>query len=292
MHLDTSKREHDPKLRIKKSSDSLETYLDDIKKTRFLTLQEECDLGTRIQKGDKSAVNTLVEANLKFVVAVCRNYRHQGLSMGDLINEGNLGLIRAAHRFDASLNLRFISYAVWWIRQNILAALADQARILRISPVKVGVIQKIGKANQRLEQKLGRSPRMDEVAEELGLSELEIAECLQLSSPPLSISRPSVDDGADPLEERLEDKEAVRSDKDALLSLLGKNMAKVLATLDEQEENVIRLYYGIGREAAMSLDEIAVRYGVSGERIRQIKTKALERLRHPSRKERLDPFQE
>ncbi|MDB5104939.1 MAG: polymerase primary sigma factor [Fibrobacteres bacterium] len=273
---------------LPKNRDSLEMYLGDIKKAKTLSLEEEAALATRIQAGDMRAVNQLVQANLKFVVAVCRNYRFQGLSMGDLINEGNLGLLRAAQRFDGGMNFKFISYAVWWIRQGILTALAEQSRVLKLSAGKVGVIAKIGKANQRLEQKLGRSPSMAEVAEELGLSEVEINECLQLAAAPMSLNKPILGDGEGALEDVLEDKEADRPDKEVLQALSGKNLVDVLATLEEQEADVLKLYYGIGRESSETLEEIAARYGVTRERVRQIKAKALERLRHPTRMGRLN----
>lgn len=274
-----------------RDNDSLSLYLNDIKNVKTLTLKEEGELAVRIQQGDKKALQILVEANLKFVVAVCRNYQYQGLSMGDLINEGNLGLMRAAQRFDASMEYKFISYAVWWIRQGILTALAEQSRIMKISAGKVGVMHKIGKASQKLEQKLGRTPRLGEVAESMGLSELEVTECLQLASSPLSLNKPTPGEEEGSLEECLEDKETEGPDKRAIHSLLKQNIAGLLETLDEREQMVLRLYYGIGRESSETMEEIAQRFGMTRERIRQIKAKALERLRHPSRISRLSQFQ-
>lgn len=277
---------------IPRSSDSLQIYIRDISRARSLSMAEEAVLAARIRQGDKEAMKTLVQANLRFVVAVCRNYQHQGLSMGDLINEGNLGLIRAAQRFDETMNFKFISYAVWWIRQGILSALADQSRVMKVSLGRVGVIHKIGKANQKLEQSLGRPPRVDELADVLGLTEVEITECLQLAAAPLSLNRPVQPDGEGPLEDILEDKESDKPNKEAILSLLGKNLEEMLAGLDEREEGVIRLYYGIGRESTETLEEIAARYSLTRERVRQIKARALERLRHPSRIGKLDQFLE
>jgi RNA polymerase primary sigma factor len=274
-----------------KDNDSLSLYLSDIKKARTLTIKEEGELATRIQQGDKKALQTLVEANLKFVVAVCRNYQYQGLSMGDLINEGNLGLMRAAQRFDASMEFKFISYAVWWIRQGILTALAEQSRVLKISAGKVGVMHRIGKASQKLEQQLGRTPRLDEVAEAMDITELEITECLQLASPPLSLNKPTPGEAEGNLEECLEDKESDGPDKTAIHDLLKQNIGELLETLDEREQTVLRLYYGIGRECSETMGEIAQRFGMTRERIRQIKAKALERLRHPSRIQKLTRFQ-
>jgi len=279
------------KLDFVKDNDALSLYLNDIKKAKTLTLKEEGELAIRIQQGDKRAINTLVEANLKFVVAVCRNYQYQGLSMGDLINEGNLGLLRAAKRFDGSMQFKFISYAVWWIRQGILTALAEQSRIMKISAGKVGVIHKIGKASQRLEQRLGRPPRLDEVADEMKLTEMEVTESLQLASTPLSINKPVPGEADGILEDFLEDTESPGADKDAMHSLLKGNLNELLGTLDEREEQVLRLYYGIGRESSDTLEEIAQRFGLTRERVRQIKAKALERLRHPSRISRLNQYQ-
>jgi RNA polymerase primary sigma factor len=279
------------KLEFVKDNDALSLYLNDIKKAKTLTLKEEGELATRIQQGDTKAINTLVEANLKFVVAVCRNYQYQGLSMSDLINEGNLGLLRAAKRFDGSMQFKFISYAVWWIRQGILTALAEQSRIMKISAGKVGVIHKIGKASQRLEQKLGRTPRLDEVAEEMDLTEMEVTESLQLASTPLSLNKPVPGESEGVLEDFLEDTESPAVDKTAVHGLLQNNLKELLGSLDEREEQVLRLYYGIGRECSDTLEEIAQRFGLTRERVRQIKAKALERLRHPSRIARLAQFQ-
>src|SRR5690606_14415373 len=206
-------------------------------------------------------------------------------------NEGNLGLLRAAKRFDGSLQFKFISYAVWWIRQGILTALAEQSRIMKISAGKVGVIHKIGKASQRLEQRLGRPPRLDEVADEMKLTEMEVTESLQLASTPLSINKPVPGEADGILEDFLEDTESPGADKDAMHSLLKGNLNELLGTLDEREEQVLRLYYGIGRESSDTLEEIAQRFGLTRERVRQIKAKALERLRHPSRISRLNQYQ-
>jgi RNA polymerase primary sigma factor len=233
-----------------KDNDSLTLYLNDIKKAKTLTMKEEGELAARIQQGDKKALQTLVEANLKFVVAVCRNYQHQGLSMGDLINEGNLGLMRAAQRFDASMEYKFISYAVWWIRQGILTALAEQSRILKISAGKVGVMHKIGKASQKLEQRLGRAPRLDEVAEAMDITEFEVTECLQLASSPLSLNKPAPGEEEGSLEECLEDKDSDGPDRAAIHDLLKQSIGELLEDLDEREQTVLKLYFGIGRECS------------------------------------------
>lgn len=262
---------------------ALAAYMVDIKRAKTLTLAEEQALAIRIKNGDKQALNALVEANLKFVVSVCRNYQNQGMPLGDLINEGNLGLMRAAQRFDGSMNFKFISYAVWWIRQCILMALAEQSRVMNISPAKVGVIHRIGKASRKLEQKLGRQPIISEVAEEMGLTEKEVAECLQLASTPISLNRPPKGEDESNFEEVIPDTNAVGPDEAALKSLFSKSMDGVLKTLDEREEQVLRLYFGLGTQAAMTLTEIADRMELTRERIRQIKEKGLEKLRHPTR---------
>jgi RNA polymerase primary sigma factor len=262
---------------------ALAAYMLDIKRAKTLTLAEEQALAIRIKGGDKQALNALVEANLKFVVSVCRNYQHQGMPLGDLINEGNLGLMRAAQRFDGSLNFKFISYAVWWIRQSILMALAEQSRVMNISPAKVGVIHRIGKASRKLEQKLGRQPSLSEVAEEMGLTEKEVAECLQLAATPISLNRPPRSEEEPNFEEVIPDTNAVGPDEEALKSLFSKSMDGVLKTLDEREEQVLRLYFGIGTQGAMTLTEIAERLELTRERIRQIKEKGLGKLRHPTR---------
>lgn len=269
---------------------ALNAYLADIKGAKTLTLSEEQALAIRIQQGDKKAMNTLVEANLKFVVAVCRNYQYQGLPMGDLINEGNLGLIRAAKRFDGSMNFKFISYAVWWIRQGILTALAEQSRVMNISAGKITVMHKIGKASRKLEQTLGRTPSMGEVSETMGMTEMEVSECLQLAASPLSLSRPAGGEEDGNLEECLADTESPAADEPALKSLLVKNMSGLLGTLDEREAAVIKLYYGIGSQGTSTLSEIADRFDLTRERIRQIKEKALQKMRHPSRVKHLAPF--
>jgi RNA polymerase primary sigma factor len=282
-------------LKFVNSDDAITAYLAEIKHIKSLTMEEERTLAYRIQKGGpdgREALNALVQANLKFVVAVCRNYQHQGLPMGDLINEGNLGLMRAAQRFDASMNYKFISYAVWWIRQGILAALAEQSRVLRIAPSKVTEFQKIGRASQKLEQELGRQPTLSELAERMGMSDAELNECLQLASHPVSIHTPQTEEEDGTLENVLEDKDSESPDKSTREHLLKDSMAKLLDTLDEREAEILRLYYGLGRPTSLTLEEIARRFDLTRERVRQLKTRALERLRHPSRMPKLNKFRD
>lgn len=285
-----AKPSRNKRLEFVKDEDALTAYLNDIKNAKTLTMAEEQILAARILKGDKKAIHILVEANLKFVVAVCRNYRYQGMSMGDLINEGNLGLIKAAKRFDASLNFKFISYAVWWIRQGILTALAEQSRVVNISPGRVGVIQKIGKASKKLSQTLGRLPTMGEVAEEMELTEKEVVECLHLASSPLSMNRPVGGEEDGNLEDCLPDTHSESTDDAALKVILSRSMEGMLGTLDDREEKVLRLFYGIGSQGTSTLKEIADRFDLTRERIRQIKEKALQKLRHPSRVNQLAAF--
>jgi RNA polymerase primary sigma factor len=277
---------------IPDSGDSLERYLRDIRKEATLSLAEEEALSVRIKQGDMRAVNILVQANLKFVVAVCRNYRNQGLPLGDLINEGNLGMLKAAKRFDGGMKFKFISYAVWWVRQAILTALAEQARVLRLSTGKVNMISSVGKAGHRLEQKLGRAPSMLEIGEELGMTELGVCECLQLSAAPVSLTKPIFQDGDAAMEDLLEDRDGERPDAEIRRNLSGKNIAAVLNELEGREKEIIELYYGIGRECSDSLVDIGNRFGITRERVRQIKSQALKRLRLPARLERLSRFRD
>lgn len=256
-------------------------YFREIKGSRSLTLKEEVALGNEIRKGNKKAVNILVQANLKFVVAVCRNYLNRGLPLGDLINEGNLGLIRAAHRFDGAANFKFISYAVWWIRQGILTALAEQSRSLNVSTSRVEAIRKIGLATRVLEQRNHRAPNEAELMEATGHSATVIRECRMIAAPPLSFNRPPAEGGSSNFEDLLEDKAAERPDQAVADHLIGKRLDGMLDGLGEREQLVLRLHFGIGCGTAYSLRDIGARLALSRERIRQIKDKALKRLKKP-----------
>jgi RNA polymerase primary sigma factor len=281
----------DKALSFLREDDPLAAYYNDIKRNKSLTLAEEQALAARIQQGDRQAINALVQANLRFVVAVCRNYRHQGLSMGDLINEGNLGLIRAARKFDASLNFKFISYAVWWIRQAILTALAEQSRPLNISAGRITAMQRVGKASRKLEQRLGRQPLLGEVAEAMGKTEMEITECVQLGSASLSLSSPIPGDPGSTLMDCMQDENAQKADAGARQFLLSGSMQEAIAGLDDREAKILRMYYGFGGKATRTLREIADHLGITRERVRQIKAGAIQRLRHPSRVRKLAAFQ-
>lgn len=259
--------------------DGLDAYCREIKQYRSLTIREEQALGREIQNGNKRAVKELVQANLKFVVAVCRNYAARGLPFGDLINEGNLGLMRAAQRYDSSMDFKFISYAVWWIRQGILAALAEQTRSFTVSTSRVELIRKLSAASRKLEQSLHRPPSVEELAEATGHGVAIILACRMISASPLSLSwRPNPEGSGDP-ENSLEDKSSDRPDRAALLHLLGKRVDVMLARLEERERLVVKLYYGIGYEAQSSLEDIGNRLHLTRERIRQIKDLALKKLR-------------
>ena len=261
-------------------------YFSQIKHLQKLTRKEELFLSNQIKAGDKGALKILVEANLKFVVAVCKNYRNQGMPFGDLISEGNLGLIKAAKRFDGNAGCRFISYAVWWIRQGILTALAEQSRFLNISPGRIGFIRQVGKATQKLTQTLGREPGEEEVAEHLGMDEQLVKECIRLTCPPKSLSG-SMTGETQSLEETLKDEYGERSDRNAHNHLLKKSMAKVLDQMDERKAQVLRMSFGIGFGTTYTLKEISEKLDLSRERVRQIKSSSIELLRHPSKRRQL-----
>ena len=268
----------------------LTLYLREIGKTRNLTLGEEADMALRIRQGDRRALNKLINANLKFVVSVCRNYQNQGLPLTDLINEGNLGLIRAAKRFDETKQFKFISYAVWWIRQAILSALAEQSRILNVPLNRVSTIHRLGKSSAQLEQKLGRSLSPSELSYHLSLEESDVRECLQLSANPLSLDSPLQSDEEGKVGDLLKDENAESPDEPVLMGSLRNEVRHVLGTLDNREEVVMRLYFGIGVDTGYTLEEIGLRFNLTRERVRQIKEKALKRLKHSTRSKRLSAF--
>lgn len=278
-------------LRFLGDENGLSLYLREISRSKNLSLDEEAGLALRIRQGDRRALNKLITANLKFVVSVCRNYQNQGLPLTDLINEGNLGLIRAAKRFDETKHFKFISYAVWWIRQAILQALAEQSRIINIPLNRVSAIHRIGKAGIRLEQKLGRSVSPMELSGHLSLQESEITECVQLSSNPVSLEAPLQTDEEGRLGDVLKDEKCESPEEPVMRDNLRNEVRNVLGTLGQREEEVVRLYFGIGVDTGYTLEEIGVRFNLTRERVRQIKEKALKRLKHSSRSKRLSAFQ-
>jgi RNA polymerase primary sigma factor len=266
---------------------SLALYLKEIGKNKTLTAEEEAAVAVRIRKGDRKALEKLVKANLRFVVSVARNYQNQGLPLSDLINEGNFGLIRAAKRFDEKKNFKFISYAVWWIRQAILQALAEQSRIIKLPLNRVGTIHKIGKAQCKLEQKYRRLPAIEEIAIELSIDEEEVRETIKIGNNHLSLDAPLLHGEDSKLMDLLGDDCREPPDDGIIEISLQEEINQTLDTLSEREKEVIKLYFGIGEETAHSLDEIGQRFNLTRERARQIKEKALRRLKHSSRSQRL-----
>ena len=261
---------------------SLALYLKEIGKNRTLSVEEEASLARRIHKGDRKALEKLVKANLRFVVSVARNYQNQGLALSDLINEGNLGLMRAARRFDEGKNFKFISYAVWWIRQSILQALAEQSRIVKLPLNRVGTIHKIGKIQCRLEQKYGRTPDSEEIASELSIQVSEVRETLKIGNSHLSLDVPLKSNEDVRYIDTLTNSEQELPDAGLMEVSLLEEINKTLDMLSEREKEVIRLYFGIGEETAHTLEEIGQRFNLTRERARQIKEKALCRLKHSS----------
>ncbi len=262
---------------------NLGIYLREIAKHKALSPDEEADTARKIRLGDKKAVERLVKANLRFVVSVARNYQNQGMPLADLINEGNLGLIRAAYRFDEKKNFKFISYAVWWIRQAILQGLADHSRIVKIPLNRVATIHKIGKARAKLEQKYRRLPNDSEVAAELGLEETEVAGTMQISNRHASLDAPIRDDNGGTLIDILRDEEQDNADDDATKGSLNDEVEKILEILTDRERNVVRMYFGIGEDTNYTLEEIGEQSGITRERVRQIKDAALKKLKRSNR---------
>ncbi|GBU23187.1 RNA polymerase sigma factor rpoD [Fibrobacteres bacterium R8-0-B4] len=269
---------------------SLNLYLKEISKYKTLPIEEEADLAKRIRDGDRSALDKLVKSNLRFVVSVSRNYQNQGLPLVDLINEGNLGLIRAAKRFDEKKNFRFISYAVWWIRQAILQALAEQSRIVKLPLNRVSAIHKIGMVQSRLEQKLSRIPNVYEIAEELRIEPHDVQEAVKIGNSHFSLDAPLQSGDDSKLLDLLADDRAESPDHGVMNISLHSEVDTVLESLSEREREVVRLYFGIGEETAYTLEEIGIRFELTRERVRQIKEKAIKKLKHSSRTRKLNLY--
>ena len=274
-----------------RESQSLEKYLQEIGKVDLLTLDDEVDLAQRIREGDQIALEKLTKANLRFVVSVAKQYQNQGLSLSDLINEGNLGLIKAAQRFDETRGFKFISYAVWWIRQSILQALAEQSRIVRLPLNKVGSLNKINKAFSELEQTFEREPTAEELAEVLELQTSEVETTLGVAARHVSMDAPFVDGEDNSLLDVLENNNTDKTDgaleyKDSLRNEIERS----LSTLSERQKDVIKLYFGIGVEHPMSLEDIGIKFDLTRERVRQIKDKAINKLRTTSRSKLLKAY--
>ncbi len=274
-----------------RESQSLEKYLQEIGKVDLLTPEEEVDLAKRIKQGDQEALEKLTKANLRFVVSVAKQYQNQGLSLSDLINEGNLGLIKAAQRFDETRGFKFISYAVWWIRQSILQALAEQSRIVRLPLNKVGSLNKINKAFSELEQAFEREPSPEELAEMLEITTEEVETTLGVAARHVSMDAPFVDGEDNSLLDVLENGGTPGTDSFlAYGESLSKEINRSLGTLTDRQCDVIKLYFGIGVEHPMSLEDIGEKFGLTRERVRQIKDKAINKLRTKSRSKLLKHY--
>lgn len=274
-----------------RESQSLEKYLQEIGKVDLLTPEEEVDLAKRIKEGDQEALEKLTKANLRFVVSVAKQYQNQGLSLSDLINEGNLGLIKAAQRFDETRGFKFISYAVWWIRQSILQALAEQSRIVRLPLNKVGSLNKINRAFSELEQEFEREPSSEELADLLEIPTEEVETTLGVAARHVSMDAPFVDGEDNSLLDVLENSSTPMTDKKLEYGeSLRKEIERSLSTLTERQMDVIKLYFGIGVEHPMSLEDIGDKFGLTRERVRQIKDKAINKLRSASRSKLLKHY--
>lgn len=269
---------------------SLDKYLQEIGKVELITADEEVSLAQRIKQGDQAALEKLTKANLRFVVSVSKQYQNQGLSLPDLINEGNLGLIKAAQRFDETRGFKFISYAVWWIRQSILQALAEQSRIVRLPLNKIGSINKINKAYAQLEQQYEREPNADEIATLLEISENEVKESLKNSGRHVSMDAPLVQDEDNTMYDVLKSEENTTPDTGLLYESLRKEIERAVSTLTQREADVIRLYFGLNGSHPMTLEEIGEKFDLTRERVRQIKEKAIRRLKHTSRSKILKTY--
>nr|HAD50186.1 RNA polymerase subunit sigma [Algoriphagus sp.] len=265
-----------------RESQSLDKYLQEIGKVDLLTADEEVVLAKRIREGDQLALEKLTKANLRFVVSVAKQYQNQGLSLGDLINEGNLGLIKAAQRFDETRGFKFISYAVWWIRQSILQALAEQSRIVRLPLNRVGSLNKISKTFSELEQKFEREPSPEELAEVLEVTASEVVDTMKISGRHVSMDAPFVQGEENSLLDVLENDGDEKPDDGLMNDSLRKEVQRALSTLTQREADVITLYFGLNGEHAMTLEEIGEKFNLTRERVRQIKEKAIRRLRHTS----------
>jgi RNA polymerase primary sigma factor len=269
---------------------SLDKYLTDIGREDLITAEEEVKLAQRIKEGDEIALNKLVKANLRFVVSVSKQYQNQGLSLPDLINEGNVGLIKAARRFDETRGFKFISYAVWWIRQSILQALAEQSRIVRLPLNKIGSLNKINKATARLEQKHERTPNQKEIAEELDMTANEVKESMRNAGRHVSMDAPLIQDEDNTMYDVLKSDEAITPETGLLYESLRKEISRAVSTLTQRESDVVQLYFGLNIEHPMTLEEIGEKFDLTRERVRQIKEKAIRRLKHTSRSKILKSY--
>ena len=272
-----------------RESESLEKYLQEIGREDLLSTDEEVELAQRIRKGDRKALDKLTKANLRFVVSVAKQYQNQGLSLPDLINEGNLGLIKAAEKFDETRGFKFISYAVWWIRQSILQAIAEQSRIVRLPLNQVGSVNKINRMLNKFEQENERRPSVDEISEQIDLPEEKVGEAMLANTRHVSVDAPFVDGEDNSLLDVLVNDDAPLADRQLVLESLRAEISNVLQTLNDRERCVIKAFYGIG-EPEMTLEEIGNKYGLTRERVRQIKEKAIRRLRGNTKNQLLKSY--
>ena len=272
-----------------RESASLDKYLQEIGREELITVEEEVELAQRIKKGDQAALDKLTRANLRFVVSVAKQYQNQGISLPDLINEGNLGLIKAAEKFDETRGFKFISYAVWWIRQSILQALAEQSRIVRLPLNQVGSLNKINKALSQFEQQYERQPSPDELADMLEIPREKIADTLRVSGRHVSVDAPFVEGEDNSLRDVLVNNDSPNADKGLVNESLNTEIERALSTLTERERDIVKYFFGIGCQE-MTLEEIGEKFGLTRERVRQIKEKAIRRLRHSARSKLLKGY--
>ena len=272
-----------------RESASLDKYLQEIGREELVTPDEEVELAQRIRKGDQEALEKLTRANLRFVVSVAKQYQNQGLSLPDLINEGNLGLIKAAEKFDEPRGFKFISYAVWWIRQSILQALAEQSRIVRLPLNQVGSLNKINKALSKFEQEYERQPSNEELSEMIDVPKAKISDTLRVGSRHVSVDAPFVEGEDNSLLDVLPNDDSPSADKGLVNESLNTEIERALSTLTDREREIIKSFFGIGCQE-MTLEEIGERFGLTRERVRQIKEKAIRRLKSPSRSKLLKSY--
>ena len=274
-----------------RESQSLDKYLQEIGKVDLITSDVEVELAKRIREGDQIALEKLTKANLRFVVSVAKQYQNNGLTLGDLINEGNLGLIKAAKRFDETRGFKFISYAVWWIRQSILQALAEQSRIVRLPLNRVGSLNKISKTFSELEQKYEREPSPEELAEVLEVTTAEVVDTMKISGRHVSMDAPlSTSEDGGTLMDVMANNDSPKADHQLMAESLQKEIERSLSTLTDKEREIIRLFFGIGMNHGLTLEEIGAKFNLTRERVRQIKEKAIRRLRHTSRNKLLKSY--
>ena len=273
-----------------RESQSLDKYLQEIGKVDLITPDQEVELAQLIRQGDQDALERLTKANLRFVVSVAKQYQNQGLTLGDLINEGNMGLIKAAQRFDETRGFKFISYAVWWIRQSILQALAEQSRIVRLPLNRVGSLNRISRAYSALEQRFEREPSAEELANAVNMTASEVVETMKMQGRHVSVDAPLSQEEENSLLDVLEDKTEKKPDQGLISESLRKEITRALDTLTKRESDVIKDYFGLNSQSALTLEEIGTKFKLTRERVRQIKEKAIRRLRHASRSKTLKAY--